>query len=227
MAVFCLCYNLLMLNIFKRQILEKVTGEKNIPKVFIFLGRSGCGKGTQADLLMSHLCNTGDKLCKTLHVESGAALREYVKGDSYTQKKTKFVMENGFLVPESVVVYLWMNYLASNFTGTENIVFDGCPRKLREAQLLNDALTFYEIKNPMVICINVSKDWSEKRLLGRARKDDSPESIKKRLEWFETEVMPTVNYYKGNPYYKFIDINGEQPIEEVQNEILAKLGLNL
>lgn len=199
---------------------------QNKSKVFIFLGRSGCGKGTQADLLMDHLCKIGDKDCKTLHIESGALIREFSKGDGYTNKKTNQVMSDGLLIPEAVIVSLWMNYLTDNFTGKENIVFDGCPRKLREAQLLNDALRFYDIEKPTVILINVSKDWSEKRLLGRARKDDNPESIKRRLEWFETEVVPSINYFKSDSYYNFLDINGEQPIDDVQNEILAKLGLN-
>jgi adenylate kinase family enzyme len=83
------------------------------------------------------------------------------------------------------------------------------------------------VKKPNVVYVNVSKDWSEKRLQGRARKDDTPEAINRRLTWFETEVSKTIDFYRNNPYYNFIDINGEQPIEDVQNEILAKLGLNL
>lgn len=222
------CYTVLMLNIFKKQILgEKVT-ESREPKAYIILGRSGSGKGTQADLLMTHLCQVADKQCRTLHIESGAFLRAFMKEDGYTQKKINDVVRSGILVPESIVVALWSNYLVNNFTGTENLVFDGTPRKLHEAQLLDNALRFYNIKKPTVIFLNVSRDWSEKRLLGRARgQDDKPESIKRRLDWFETEVVPTLNFYRADPYYNFVDINGEQPIEDVQNEILAKLGLNL
>lgn len=214
-----------MLNIFKKQILGGVVDNK--PKVFIFLGRSGCGKGTQADLLLSHLCKVGNKSCKTLHIESGALLREFSQGGNHTQKKIKEVLAGGILVPESIIVSLWMDFMINNFTGTENMVFDGTPRKLREAQLLDDALRFYGIEKPNVIYVNVSRDWSEKRLLGRARKDDTPEAVQRRLDWFETEVTKTLDFYRNNSYYNFIDVNGEQPIEEVQNELLAKLGLNL
>ena len=215
-----------MLNIFKKQILSKDEEKQNIPKAFIFLGRSGCGKGTQAKLLIDKLCKVGGKSCKTLHVESGTLIREFSKGDSYTQKHTKSVMDQGLLVPEAVIVSLWMNNLEKNFTGSENLVFDGTPRKLREAQLLDDTLKFYKIEKPTVICTNVSRDWSEKRLLGRARKDDNPESINKRLGWYDTEVVPVINFYKSNSYYKVLDINGEQPIEDVHKEILTKLGMN-
>jgi adenylate kinase family enzyme len=47
------------------------------------------------------------------------------------------------------------------------------------------------------------------------------------LDWFEAEVVPVINYYKGSSCYNMIDINGEQPIADVQKEILAKLGLNI
>lgn len=200
---------------------------QNIPKVFIFIGRSGCGKGTQADLLSEYLSGKEEKACKTLHIETGALLREFVKGDSYTQDLCRKAMSEGRLMPESVMVALWEKYLEDNFTGTENIIFDGCPRKLHEAQLLDSALKFYNFVRPTVIFLNVSREWSEKRLIGRARKDDTSEAIKKRLDWFETEVMATINYYKTNQDYNFLDINGEQSIDAVQNEILAKLGLNL
>lgn len=200
---------------------------QNNPKAFIFIGRSGCGKGTQADLLMTHLCGMGDKSCKTLHLETGAFLREFVKGNSYTQNLCRQGMDAGTLMPESVMVFLWQDYLVENFTGAENLIFDGCPRKLHEAQLLDSAFRFYNIQKPVVFSLNVSREWSEKRLEGRARKDDSPEAIARRLEWFETEVTKTINFYKTSDYYNFIDIDGEQPIDDVQNEILAKLGLNL
>ena len=192
------------------------------PQTFIFIGRSGCGKGTQADLLTKHLCEH-DKLCKTLHIETGAFLREFVKGDSYTQKLSKKILDEGALMPESVMVALWENYLFDNYTGKENLIFDGAPRKLHEAQLLDSALKFYDIKKPSIIYMNVSREWSEKRLLGRARKDDKLEVIERRLAWFNSEVIPTINFYKNNPDYNFLDINGEQTIEEVNKEIIAKL----
>jgi adenylate kinase len=216
-----------MFNIFKKKNLGGAEGKENKSKAFILLGRSGCGKGTQADLLMTHLCSVVDKNCKTMHVESGALLRNFAKGDNYTQQKIKSVLANGVLVPESIIVALWTDYIIANFTGTENMVFDGTPRKLHEAQLLDNALQFYGVEKPNVLYINVSKEWSEKRLQGRARKDDTPDAIAKRLAWFETEVIKTIDFYRNSPYYNFIDIDGEQPIEDVQNEILAKLGLNM
>jgi adenylate kinase len=216
-----------MLNIFKTKKEKEVVKVVDIPRAFIILGRSGCGKGTQADLLMTHLRNAEGKINKTIHIESGALLRNFAKGDNYTQQKIKLALNEGILIPESIVVALWTDYLIANFTGTENLVFDGTPRKLHEAQLLDNALQFYGVERPAVLYVNVSKEWSEKRLQGRARKDDTPEAIAKRLAWFETEVTKTIDFYRNSPYYNFIDINGEQSIEDVQTEIISKLGLNL
>lgn len=199
---------------------------QNTSKVFIFLGRSGCGKGTQAKLLIDRLSKLNDK-DKILHIESGSLLRGFSSGNTYTQQKVKTAIEGGTLAPEGVIVSLWMNYLNEKFSGSENIIFDGTPRKSREAQLLNDVLRFYSINKPTVIFVNVSKKWSEERLMGRARKDDSPEVIERRLAWYETDVLPVIDFYKNDSYYNFIEVDGEQPIENVHNEILAKSGLNL
>ena len=204
-----------MYNFFKKQGDEESDLK---PQAYIFMGRSGCGKGTQADFIFKHICEV-DKNCKTLHVETGAFLREFVKGDTYTEKLTKKVIESGGLMPEAIVVGLWVNYLFKNFTGKENIVFDGCPRKLHEAMLLDSALKFYGLEKPIVIYINVSEKWAEDRLAGRARKDDSPEGVKKRMHWFETEVMPTVEFFRSSPNFKFIEVNGEKSVEEVHQDI--------
>jgi adenylate kinase len=216
-----------MFNFLKKQKGAEKTKLVDIPRAFIIVGRSGCGKGTQADLLMANLRKAEGKINKTIHIESGALLRNFAKGNNFTQTKIRSVLNGGVLVPESIIVALWTDYLIANYSGTQNMVFDGTPRKLHEAQLLDNALQFYGIEKPFVLYMNVSKEWAEKRLQGRARKDDTPEAISKRLTWFETEVTKTIDFYRNNSYYNFIDINGEQSIEEVQNEILAKTGLNL
>jgi len=196
-----------------------------IPRAYIFIGRSGCGKGTQADLLSEFLCDKY-KSCRTLHIETGAFLREFIKGDSYTQTLSREIVENGGLMPEAVMVALWEDYLFTNYTGGENLIFDGCPRKLPEAQLLDSAFDFYKVQLPIVFHINVGRDWAVEKLTNRSRKDDNAEAIERRLKWFDVEVEPTINFYKNNPDYIFIEINGEQRIEEVQKEILQKAGLD-
>ena len=204
-----------MLNFFKKE-------DKNIKesKAYIFIGRSGCGKGTQAELLIKKIKSDGSK---TLHVETGAFFREFIKKSLYTEVLARKIVESGGLMPEAMAINMWVSYLVDNFTGKEDLVFDGAPRKLMEAELLDGVLKFYNIYNYKAIYINVSHDWSKARLLERNRKDDSEEGIEKRLEWFNADVMPSIEYFKNNKNCEFIDINGEQAIEEVHNEVIKKV----
>lgn len=61
------------------------------------------------------------------------------------------------------------------------------------------------------------------RLKGRGRFDDNNEDIEARLKWYETDVMPAINFYRDNPKYNFLEIDGEQTIEKVHQDILSKL----
>lgn len=188
---------------------------------YIFIGRSGCGKGTQVELFKKELIkNTGSKI---LHIETGSLLRDLVKKQSFTSGITKEIIETGGLMPESIVIGLWMNYLVNNFTGKESLVFDGAPRRIGEAILLDDTLNFYKIKKYKVIHINTSVKWCTERLLARGRKDDTKEGIAKRMEWYDTEVMKCVNFFFENKSCEFIDVNGEQTIEQVSEELLSKV----
>ena len=71
--------------------------------------------------------------------------------------------------------------------------------------------------------MNVSKEWSFTRMMERKRADDTPEKIQNRLDWFEKDVTPAINFFKNKDRYNFIEINGEQTVEEVHKEIINKL----
>jgi len=193
------------------------------PSAYVFIGRSGCGKGTQVELFINYL-NENDKDCKTIEVESGDLLRGYAKGESFSQNKCREIMGRGGLIPEFMVIGLWANKLMAELTGCENIVCDGAPRKINEAKVLDSAITFYDFEKPTVLFIDVSKAWSMKHLLARKRADDTEKDIENRLGWFDTDVAPVLDYYRANPTYNFLTINGEQTIDDVHKEIMQKLG---
>jgi adenylate kinase family enzyme len=205
-----------MFNIFKKENAEKVE-----PMAFVFIGRSGCGKGTQVELLKEELKNRYG--LNILHLETGSFFREFIKGNSYTQVLSKKTVDSGGLMPGALAMGLWVNYLAKHFTGKENLFFDGAPRKLQEAELLDGVLNFYGIKRYKVVYMNVGKKWSHDRLLARGRKDDTEEGIEKRMAWFDKDVIPCVEYFRNNQNCDFLDINGEQTIEEVRTEINKKV----
>ncbi len=192
------------------------------PKTFMLFGRSGCGKGTQAQLLIKHLENlhAGDRV---VYIETGAKLREFTKEVGLTQDLTAKTMSEGGLLPSFLPIWIWTNMFIRNLSGKEHLILDGLSRRAYEAPILHDALKFYNRQNPIVIVINVSKEWSKNRLLARGRGDDKKEDIDSRLEWYDTNVMPTIDYFRQNNYYKVIDINGEQTIEKVATDILAAI----
>jgi adenylate kinase family enzyme len=84
---------------------------------------------------------------------------------------------------------------------------------------------FYEIKNPVVISLEVSDEIVEKRMLKRGRMDDNKNDIKNRLDFYHRDVIQAIEYFKNNPYYKFISINGEPSIEDVHKDLMEKLGI--
>ena len=191
---------------------------------FIFIGRSGSGKGTQAALLIQALKKL-DPSREPLYVQTGQELRQFIQGNSFTQKITKKHYENGELMPEFIATYAWINVLVQKYNGAEDLIFDGTPRKLHEASVLNSIFDFYEFGKPWVIYIDIPRDEASQRLLLRKRMDDSAEDISKRQDWYETDVVPTVNYYKDNPKYTFLDINGVGKIEDIHADIVKKIGL--
>lgn len=199
------------------------SADKTGPKAFIFIGRSGCGKGTQVELFKDKLKERGES--KTLHVETGSFFREFIKGNSFTEILSKRIVDSGGLMPEAFAIYLWVNYLNKDFTGKEDLLFDGVARKLHEATILDGALKFYGIKKYKVIYLNVSEEWATDRLLARAggRKDDTEEGIKNRMKFFEKEVVPSIDFFRNNKDCNFVDINGEQSIDEVHEEIVRKV----
>lgn len=193
------------------------------PKTFLFIGRSGAGKGTQAKLLADHL-NTLDAKIPVYYLETGAHFREFITGDSYTSLRTKEMYNRAERMPDFLGIWNWADLLVKNFTDSMHLIMDGMPRSKPEAIMLRTALDFYGIKDPYVIYVDVSPEWSREHLMQRHRFDDKSEvEIEKKIAWFNHDVVPAIEYFKADPYYKYLEINGEQPIEKVQEEIMSKI----
>lgn len=191
------------------------------PQTFIFIGRSGCGKGTQAKLIQEYLKREDPKR-EILYIQTGQELREFIKGNSTTQKICKDLYDKGGLQPEFLAIHMWTSVLANKYTAGEHMIMDGMPRRYHEAGVLDSVWNFYKIKHPHVIYLNIPKEASIERLLARKRIDDTREEIEERLSWFETDVIPTLDFFKNNPDYSYVEIDGTQPIEDVHKEIIAR-----
>ena len=195
-------------------------------ETFIFIGASGCGKGTQVELLKGELTKR-DPGTPIFHLQTGQHFREFAKEQSYAARIAKEAQERGELLPGFLSMWLWSDIFIKNLTGNEHLVIDGSPRTVDEAEHLDVALKFFRRATPTVVFIKVSPEWSVTRMKERATKenraDDSEASIARRLSWFEREVLPTVERYRRDRDYRFLEVNGEQTVNEVHQEVLGKV----
>ena len=189
-------------------------------QAFVFFGRSGCGKGTQAKLLVNFL---ESQRRKVLYVETGSLFREFIKTNNTSSMLAGNILREGALIPVFLPIWLWTQTLVKNFFGKEDLVFDGVCRREAESIALDSAFDFYKKEKRNIILMNVSKDWSYARMIERKRADDTPEKIQNRLDWYEKDVVPSMDYFRDKSDYNFIEINGEQTVENVHKDIIKVL----
>jgi adenylate kinase len=228
--------------------LSKKTTKKSNCLIILLFGKSGAGKGTQADLLVEKL--------GLEYIGSGDLLRARRIKKDFTGKKIAEVMSKGGLMPTPVIFKLWVDKVEQlkNRKNFKGFIIDGSPRKIFEAYLVDELLEWYEWKkNLKLILIDISNKEAIWRLTKRRqckncgelipfvgkfrrlkkcpecggklvrRSDDTVGAVKKRLKWFKTDVQPIINYYRKTG--RLIKVNGEQSIENVFKDILKSLKL--
>ncbi len=207
----------------------------SIPQTFIFIGRSGSGKGTQATLLQAYLekgtsggtsggADGADQAkLPVKYLQTGAEFRSFLQGTTYTQKTAKALSAKGALQPAFLAIYMWAKFFTEKLTGNEHLIIDGTPRKRDEAQVLHSVFGFYQRAKPIVLFMNISEDVAAKRLAARHRLDDNSAEIRGRLAWYKTDVEPAVEWYRTHPDYRFIEVNGEQTEAKIHEDIIAAI----
>ena len=191
-------------------------------QTFVCMGRSGCGKGTQAKLLMEHLSKAAPEH-PIYYLETGQKFRDFLNAPYQASSLAKNIMDAGERQPDFLAIYMWSHLLVENMKGDEHLVLDGTPRSLVEAEALGTALLFFNRSDARIIHLNVSRAWAEARLRERGRGDDAESGIQKRLDWFDHDVVPALEYYRSHPDYHFIEVNGEQGIEGVHAELMSRV----
>jgi adenylate kinase family enzyme len=189
---------------------------------YLLYGKSGSGKGTQAQILKAHLESLEKKV---IYVETGKLFRAFSEAnDNFMGEHVRSVIDAGKLMPAFFPIYLWSKELIENYTGTEDIILDGVARRIEEAPIIDSALEFLGIEKRFVISINVTDEWVFDHMGARSdRADDTIDAMQKRLSWFTENVMPVINYFIDNKKYTSVMINGEQTIEQVAGDIQKQL----
>ena len=182
----------------------------------VLLGPPGCGKGTQSKLLVEKN--------NFIQLSTGDLLRsEISNSDSDLGKKVKCLMESGDLVPDDIVIDIIINKVQEH--KNKSIVFDGFPRNLKQAEVLDSSLENVSVKLDHAILFQIDFKILEERINNRIsetkgsdqRKDDNAETLLNRIEVFKSSTLPIVKYYEDRGIISKID--GMQKVNEVYTEI--------
>jgi adenylate kinase len=184
----------------------------------LVLGPQGSGKGTQAKLI--------SKTYGVPHIATGDMIREMKELDTELGRRVKEIYDRGDLVDDATIVELIESRLDRGDT-VPGFILDGFPRNTAQAEALDELLHRLGRDLDVVFDLQVADrevllDRIAKRAVEEGRSDDTPEAIRKRLEIYERETAPLVEYYRstrGN----VVGIHADQPVDAVFAEIRAAL----
>jgi adenylate kinase len=209
----------------------------------VFLGAPGVGKGTQADRIAAQF--------KIVKISTGDLLREAVRNQTSLGREAKGYMDQGKLVPDSVVIGLVRDKLGD--PGCANgFVLDGFPRTVHQAEELGKVLEAKTTPLDRVVNFQVSREAVISRLSGRRscpkcqatfhvdfapsktgsvcdrcgetlvqRSDDRREAIETRLKVYEEQTAPLVQYYRGQ--HLLSELDGSGTVEGVFHQLTQVL----
>ena len=184
----------------------------------LLLGPQGSGKGTQAKLISTTY--------GIPQVATGDMIREIKELDTELGRRVREIYDRGDLVDDATIVELIESRLDRGDT-IPGFVLDGFPRNTAQAEALDELLTRLGRDLDVVLELQVAdREVLLERLAKRAaeegRTDDTPEAIGKRLEIYDRETAPLVEYYRstrGN----VVGIHADRSIDDAFAEIRAAL----
>jgi adenylate kinase len=183
----------------------------------ILFGPPGAGKGTQSDKLI-HKYNL-------IHLSTGDLFRIHLSNKTELGIEAKKYMDDGNLVPDSVVIGMVEKKIQENLN-SNGFIFDGFPRTVNQAVALDEVLNRKNLKINFMICLDVDdtelKARIQKRALVSGRIDDQSEKkINNRIEVYKKETLPVVDHYKK--LNKYNTISGFGSINDIFINICSKI----
>ncbi len=184
-------------------------------RTIFFIGKPGCGKDTQAELLSK---TTGWPV-----VSAGDQFRALAQEDSMLGHKVKKEIDSGALAPDWIALHL---YLKSLFSVPEEhgVIFDGFSRELSQAELILKSLKWL-LRPFRVINIAVSDESVRERLALRSQKagraDDG--AVEERLREYYAHTEPAIEFFRKEN--ALIEVDGEPSPEIIAADVRGKLGI--
>jgi adenylate kinase len=191
----------------------------------VLLGKQGAGKGTQCVRLARHYVVS--------HVSTGDIFRAAVRSESELGKLVKGYLDAGDLVPDEVTLAAVNERLSHPDTRNRGFILDGFPRSVSQADGLEKLLD--PLRLDMVIDLHITTEEALSRLAGRRvcqtcqaiyhvsrppkydwtcdncggdvvqRDDDTDDAIRRRLQLYETETAPLIDYYSARGMLVTVD----------------------
>ena len=209
----------------------------------ILLGAPGAGKGTQAELLMEKLSIPG--------ISTGNMLREAMRNGSALGEKVKYYMDNGLLVSDDIIIELIEDRVAKPDCAN-GFILDGVPRTLAQAEAMEargikiDHVVSIEVDDAVIegrmtgrrVCSSCGASYhivtKAPKVEGKCdrcgselviRKDDTPETVRRRLEVYHEQTEVLKDFY--DKLGKLCTVEGNQTIEGANRDILVAIGANV
>lgn len=199
----------------------------------VILGRQGAGKGTQCVRLSRHFV--------VPHISTGDMLRAAVREDTEVGVAVKEIMDSGGLVGDSTMVALVRKRVNLDDARTRGYILDGFPRTVVQAQAFDEMSTDQPLD--VVLDLVVPRDLVLQRLSSRRvcrdcgtnftapadeprpwtcencggdvvhRADDTPDAINRRLDLYESQTAPLIEFYGLTG--RLVEIDGVGSPDEV------------
>ncbi len=180
----------------------------------LFIGGPGAGKGTQSARMADFFGLT--------HLSSGDLLRKHIVEGTTLGQRVKDFMDRGDLVPDQIVMdMLRKPVLAASRTG--GYILDGFPRTAEQAHAAYLVASELGVEVQVAVHLRVDHDVLVARLMSRGRgaDDNDRKVIEHRIEVYEEQTTPLVEYYAVRE--ELITIDGGRSVDEVSWDLVSAL----
>jgi adenylate kinase len=211
----------------------------------VLLGKQGAGKGTQASRLAEHY--------SVLHLATGDIFRAAINEGTPLGLKAQSFMDRGELVPDETVIGVVNEVLEKSAAVEKGFVLDGFPRTVRQAEELENVL--HDMRLDVVIDLDVPTEIVLHRIAGRRvcvqcqttyhvdnppkedwtcdvcggdvvqRDDDTEEAVMRRLELWEIQTLPLIQFYRRRGLLAHVDGTGDS--DDVFESLVATVEVRM